>query len=67
MQESRHNTILPMFKIFLIIYKVTEDVRTQCMCLCDTTDCSPPVSSVHGILQARIQEWIAMPSAKGSS
>ena len=30
-------------------------------------DCSPPGSSVHGILQARTLEWIAMPSARGSS
>ena len=30
-------------------------------------DCSPPGSSVHGILQARILEWIAMPSSRGSS
>ena len=27
-------------------------------------DCSPPGSSVHGILQARILEWVAMPSSK---
>ena len=30
-------------------------------------DCSPPGSSVHGILQARIVEWVAMPSSGGSS
>ena len=30
-------------------------------------DCTPPGSSVHGILQARILEWVAMPSSKGSS
>ena len=30
--------------------------------LCSTVDCSPPGSSVHGILQARILEWVAMPS-----
>ena len=30
-------------------------------------DCSLPGSSVHGILQARIVEWVAMPSSKGSS
>ena len=33
-----------------------------CSTLCDPMDCSPPNSSVHGILQARILEWIAMPS-----
>ena len=30
-------------------------------------DCSPPDSSVHGIIQARILEWVAMPSSRGSS
>ena len=32
-----------------------------CLTLCDHMDCSPPGSSVHGILQERILEWIAMP------
>ena len=31
------------------------------------TACSPPGSSVHGILQARILEWVAIPFFKGSS
>ena len=35
--------------------------------LCDLMDRSLPGSSVHGILQARILEWVAMPSSKGSS
>ena len=35
--------------------------------LCGPKDCSLPVSSVHGILQARILSWIAMPSSRGSS
>ena len=38
-----------------------------CMTLCDTMDCSLPVSSVHGILQARILEWVVMPSSRESS
>ena len=38
-----------------------------CPTLCDPMDCSPPGSSVHGILQARILEWVAMPSSRGSS
>ena len=40
---------------------------SACLTLCDPTDCGPPGSSVHGILQARILEWVAMPSSKGSS
>ena len=35
--------------------------------LCDAMDCSLPGSSVHGILQARLLEWVAMPSSRGSS
>ena len=35
--------------------------------LCDPMDCSPPGSSVHGILQARVLEWVAMPFSRGSS
>ena len=38
-----------------------------CLTLCDAMDCSPPDSSVHGNLQARILGWIAMPSSRGSS
>ena len=39
----------------------------SCPILCDPMDCSPPGSSVHGILQARILNWAAMPSSMGSS
>ena len=35
--------------------------------LCGSMACSPPGSSVHGILQARLLEWVAMPSSRGSS
>ena len=35
--------------------------------LCTPMDHSPAASSVHGILQARILEWVAMPSSRGSS
>ena len=55
-------------------YVLKEDVvKMSCMhaqslqTLCDPVDCSPPGSSVHGILQARVLEWITMPSSKGSS
>ena len=38
-----------------------------CPTLCNPMDCSPPDSSVHEILQARILEWVAIPVCKGSS
>ena len=39
----------------------------SCLILCDPMDCSPPGSSVHGILLARILEWVAIPSSRASS
>ena len=39
----------------------------SCLTLCDPMDSSPPGSSVHGILQARILEWAAIPFLRGSS
>ena len=39
----------------------------SCSTLCNPMDCSPPGSSVLRILQARILEWVARPSSKGSS
>ena len=39
----------------------------SCPTLCDPTDGSPPGSSAHGILQASILEWVAIPSSKDLS
>jgi len=39
----------------------------SCPTLCDPADDSPPGFSVHGILQARILEWVAISSSGGSS
>ena len=39
----------------------------SCPTLCDLMDCGPPDSSVHDILQARILEWVAISSPRGSS
>ena len=47
--------------------KVKVKVAQLCLALCDPMDCSPPGSSVHGILQARILEWVAISSSRGSS
>ena len=38
----------------------------SCLTLCDPVDCSPSGSSVHGISQARILEWVAISSFRGS-
>ena len=42
-------------------------VAQSCLTLCDLMGCSPPGSSVHGYSPARILEWVAMPSSRGSS
>ena len=39
----------------------------SCLTQCDSVDCSPPGSSVHGTLQARILAWIAISYSRGSS
>ena len=39
----------------------------SCVTLCDSMDCSPPGSSVHGVLQVRILEWVVIPFSRGSS
>ena len=43
------------------------EVTQSCPTLCDPVDGSPPGSSVHGILQARILEWVAISFSRGSS
>ena len=42
-------------------------VAQLCLTLYDLMDCSPPGSSVHGVSQARILEWVAISSSGGSS
>ena len=52
-----------------------EELYPNCVCIshsvmsnsCNPMDCIPPGSSVHGILQSRILEWVAMPSSRKSS
>ena len=46
--------------------KVKVSAAQSCLTLCDPMDCSLPVS-VHGILQTRILEWVAMSFSRGSS
>ena len=47
--------------------KVKVLVPQSCLTLCNPMDCRLPGSSVHGIFQARILEWVAIPFSKGSS
>ena len=47
-------------------HKHTE-VAQSCPTLCDPMDCSPPGSSVHGIFQAWILEWVAVSFSNGEN
>ena len=51
----------------LIIQPLCVCVAQSCPTLCDPMQCSPPGSSVHGILQARTLEWIVISSSSGFS
>ena len=54
--------------MFVSLIKCIHKIHAQsCPTLCDPMDFSLPGSSVHGILQARILEWVAIPLSKGSS
>ena len=65
---SLHHLGYPSFS-----YLFEKAINIMCVCaqscpaLCDPIDCSLPSSSVHGILQARILEWVAISFSKGSS
>ena len=52
---------------FYVCCAMVSKLLQLCLTLCNPMDCNVPVSSVHGILQARILEWVAMPSSRGSS
>ena len=61
---------MPKYKHTFLRYiclKVKVLVSQSCPTLCNPMDCSPPGSSVHGLLQARILEWIAIHFSRGSS
>ena len=47
-------------KILLMKVKSESEVVQSCLTLCDPMGCSPPGSSVHGIFQARVLEWVAI-------
>ena len=54
------------FILCVCVYMHTKSLQS-CPTLCDPMYCSPPGSSVHGILQARILKWVAIPFSTGSS
>ena len=57
-----HLSIFGFISVTLV--KVKMLVAQLCRTLCNPMDCSPPGSSVHGILQAGILEWVAIFSSR---
>ena len=51
----------------LLVPLSESEVAQSCLTLCSPMDCSPPGSSVHRILQARILEWAATSCSRGAS
>ena len=51
----------------MCILDLESEVAQSCPTLCGPMDCSPPGSSIHGFLQARVLEWIVIPIFRGSS
>ena len=64
--ETRDMKLLTQENIMLVIVVVVLVIQS-CPTLWDSTNCSPTGSSVHGILQARILEWVAIPFSRGFS
>ena len=63
---SHHLLQLPKFKVHASKVKRMQVWVTQlCPTLCNPMNCSPPASSVHRILQARVLEWVAIPFSRG--
>ena len=54
-------------KVYIWNYENESEVAQSCLTLCDPIDCSLPGSSVHGIFQAIVLEWIAISFSSGSS
>ena len=59
-------SLFPMRVGILCVCVLVTQVAQLCPALCDTINCSLPGSSVHGILQARILEWVATPFSRWS-
>ena len=64
-----YNSLHRIYPVLGIISNLVRacSVTQLCHTLSDPMDCSPPGSSVHGILQAKILEWVVIFSSRGSS
>ena len=65
--ENPNLSIIEQLYLLCIYACMCTQSLQSCPTLCNSMDCSPSSSSVHGILQARITKWVIMPSSRGSS
>ena len=61
-----HETVTPPASSSFSFCVCCAQSLQSCLTLCDPMDCSPPCSSVQGISQARILEWVASSFSRGS-
>ena len=61
---SRLQSPSSVILVALVVEKVKVKVTQSCLTLCDPIDFSPPGSTVRGILQVSILEWVAVPFSK---
>ena len=61
------NVLIVVYLSFHSERKKESEVAQLCPTLCNPMDCSLPGSSLHGILQARVLEWVAISFSRGSS
>ena len=64
---SESHMMIPVMQILNMRVHVFAKLIQSCPTLCNSTNHRPPDSSFHGILQARILQWVAIPSSRGSS
>ena len=67
MREARHQLSYCTTVLFKVLCMLCAQSLQSCPTLCDAKDYSLPGPSLHGILQARVLEWTAIPSSRGSS
>ena len=67
LSDDHHTDVDHRASSIVVHASVYAQLLELCLTLCDTVDCSLPGASVHGVLQARVLEWVAMPSCRGSS
>ena len=60
-------SLISISDLSLLLYESESEVTQSCPTLCDPMDCSLAGSSPHGILQARVLEWVAISFSRGSS